>query len=200
VNAVKTPRSPAVYRTGVGLGQQSSRLALQQTVVLFDYLVRSRQQHRRHIETERLRGPEIDHKFKCSGLLDWQIAGALTFQNAVNVRDPWPTELKLSVVAVVTTSIGACAPSPSATFACWSMVDSFVLRASVRAGLAAAHAGGGGCTATRRIGQARRSAAAVLVPVGVGSNGRRQFKHARADGSRALPPIADESLLAAKRR
>jgi len=52
---------------------------------LFDYLVGLRQQVRRHGETERLRGLEVDHQHDPRWLFDRQIGGACAAENPLHL-------------------------------------------------------------------------------------------------------------------
>jgi hypothetical protein len=51
----------------------------QQTTHLLDHLVGNCEERRRHVQTERPRGLEIDDQFEFGRLFDWKIARLFTF-------------------------------------------------------------------------------------------------------------------------
>jgi hypothetical protein len=59
--------------------------APQQTASLLDYLIGARRQTRWHLDAERLGGLEIDHELELGQLLDWQIGGLISFENAASI-------------------------------------------------------------------------------------------------------------------
>jgi hypothetical protein len=60
---------------------------------LFDHLVGTGEQWRRHVEAERLGGSQIDDEIEFGRLLYRQISRFGTSQYPVNIRDNWPTEI-----------------------------------------------------------------------------------------------------------
>ena len=71
-------------REGMTLSANSGH-APQQTTSLFDHLIGSCEQRRRHGETERLRGLEIDRQFVLGRRLHRQVGRLLAFEDAVDV-------------------------------------------------------------------------------------------------------------------
>ena len=55
------------------------------TVSLFDDFVRGRQQRRRHRKAKRFGGLQINDQLKFGRLLNWQVAGLLALEDAVDV-------------------------------------------------------------------------------------------------------------------
>src|SRR4051812_10599259 len=53
--------------------------------ILFDHLISAGEQHRGEVETERLRGLEINREFEFRRFLNGQIRRPLTFQDTVGV-------------------------------------------------------------------------------------------------------------------
>ena len=64
---------------------QSRHFAPQQNRPLLDHLVGAAEQRQRHVEAERLGGPEIEDQLDLRGLLDRQVSGLLAFENAAGV-------------------------------------------------------------------------------------------------------------------
>src|SRR5262249_61809970 len=56
----------------------------------FDHLVGADEQRRRHVEAERLRGLEIDHKLELGRLLNRQVAGILPLEDTIYVTGRLP--------------------------------------------------------------------------------------------------------------
>ena len=59
--------------------------ATQQTASLFDHFVGQREQRRGNDEAERLCGLEVYHQLVLGRLLDRELGGLLTLQNAIDV-------------------------------------------------------------------------------------------------------------------
>src|SRR5262245_66183347 len=55
------------------------------TASSFDYLVGDREQRRRHFQTQRFRGLEIDDQFVTRRCLYWQVRRLLTVQDAAGI-------------------------------------------------------------------------------------------------------------------
>jgi len=64
---------------------QKQTHALQQTTALFDHLVGSREQRRRHIKAQHFRRFRINDQLEFVGLLDRKIAGLFTFEDAIDI-------------------------------------------------------------------------------------------------------------------
>src|SRR5262245_32738522 len=73
--------------------------APQQKAPLFNHLVGSGEHRRWHLDTECLRGLEVDHHLELGGCLHWKVTRILTFEDAVDVRSR-PPELVDYVDAV----------------------------------------------------------------------------------------------------
>jgi hypothetical protein len=56
----------------------------------FNRLVEAREQHRRNVEPQRLRGLEIDHKLELGRLLNRQVGGLLPLEDAIDVTGRLP--------------------------------------------------------------------------------------------------------------
>src|SRR6476659_7216480 len=57
----------------------------QQTNSLFDRLVDARGQCRRHFDTKRPRGYQVDNQLEFGRRLQWKLTRSLAFKNAINV-------------------------------------------------------------------------------------------------------------------
>src|SRR5262249_33455512 len=57
-----------------------------------DHLVGAREQHRRHLQAERISGLEVDGEFKFCRLLDWQIGWHGPLENLVHKVGRAPTQ------------------------------------------------------------------------------------------------------------
>src|SRR5215469_2514239 len=51
----------------------------------FDHLVGTGEHRCRHVETERLRGLEVDHQLVFGGRLHWKVGNLLALKNAIDV-------------------------------------------------------------------------------------------------------------------
>ena len=58
-----------------------------------DHLVGAREQHRRHVEAERLSGPEIDHQLELGRLLDRQLGRLGAPEDAVDISRRTPVQV-----------------------------------------------------------------------------------------------------------
>src|SRR5262245_35676595 len=67
--------------------------APQQTASSFDHLISAREQRRRHVEAERLRGLEVDQQLVLGWRLHRQIGGPLALENAVDVSGGTPVRV-----------------------------------------------------------------------------------------------------------
>ena len=59
--------------------------APQQTTTLFDHIVRTCEQRRRHCETERFGCLEVDDQHVLGRRLHWQVGRLLAFEDAINI-------------------------------------------------------------------------------------------------------------------
>ena len=59
----------------------------------FDHFIGRRKQGRRHVESERLGGLEIDDEFEFCRLLDWDVCRLFAFQDFVNEFRRAPVKL-----------------------------------------------------------------------------------------------------------
>jgi hypothetical protein len=67
------------------LGASCRPLRCSKTVCLFNYLVRDGRKRRRHLDAERLGGPEIYQRFIFGQCLDWKVSRVLALKDAVDV-------------------------------------------------------------------------------------------------------------------
>ena len=74
-HCLASSQAKRVVRATHAVFQDQNRLP-RQTASLLDYLVGDREQRRRHLEAERLRGLEIDHQLELGRLLNRQFGRA----------------------------------------------------------------------------------------------------------------------------
>ena len=84
MSAVLPMATELVTRGSPSLGANSGPMHRSKTTSLDD-LVGAGEQHRRHVEAERLSRFEIDHQLILGRRLHWQVGGLLTLEDAVNV-------------------------------------------------------------------------------------------------------------------
>src|SRR3954453_4302921 len=95
---------------------QSRHLAPQQNRPLLDHLVGAAEQRQRHVEAERLGGPEIEDQLDLRGLLDRQVSGLLALENAAGVDAALTVRIRKAV-------------SVADEAACYSVLSKWVHRA-----------------------------------------------------------------------
>src|SRR6516164_5949183 len=127
-------------------------------ISLFDHLVGERKQVRRHRETERFRGLDIDHQFELGWLHHWQIRWLLPSEDAASVTaDLMIRPGKVSVVTHQTARRGELTPFVYSgnRILCGERHERFALRGEERIGRNEKR--------TSRLSNKRRKSCAELV-------------------------------------
>src|SRR5271167_1380183 len=84
------PSNPADPSRRAGSMRNPSSFNKRKRQALFDHLVRAGENGCRHVETELLRGPEVDHQLVLGWRLHWQIGGLLALEDAIDVTGRAP--------------------------------------------------------------------------------------------------------------
>jgi hypothetical protein len=87
ISAGTLPTAPSAYWGDEKIWDTRANRCCGAPLLLYD-LISPREQRRRHIEPEGLRGLQVDHQLVSGRGLNWKIARLLAFENAIDVGGP----------------------------------------------------------------------------------------------------------------